>query len=132
MKEDMNRKLQLLVSVITEPDEFGIFVNNLEASTHGRLDYANLNLSDELVARFKFWQKWYWDIRSKREKIDWKTFESYGLALAIDLKLFLGNENYHVSYEPGIKKDAIEEEIIIKSPDGFPELNTVTNYWEMD
>lgn len=134
--KNTNRKLQLLVSVMDHQsgsdDRFGIYVNDLETCTHSRLDYHKFNLPDELIGRFNFWQNWYNTcVHERQSEIDWKAFVAYGLTLAIDLKLFLGDENYHVSFGK-IRADDGEVEIILKNQADFPYCKMVTSYDELD
>lgn len=57
--------------------------------------YGNFDLPDWLVKRFQYWTGWYncehqpGDIN---EKMDWESFNAYGLSLAVDLKRVVGDK----------------------------------------
>ena len=63
------------------------------------MDYADLPISADLVARFQRWTEWH-DLSStldRRQAADWELHSLYAWGLAIDLKRELG-EDYYVEY----------------------------------
>ncbi len=89
----------------------GLWVPSKSGEGLGNASYDSYNLPKDLLDRFHIWEGWFTDRRpedsDENQKMDWKLFDSYGRALAIDLKRFLGKD-YHIFY--GDVKDC--EEII--------------------
>lgn len=67
-------------------------------------DYERFGLPQELVARFKYWERWYSDAmpgwNDEQNKTDQKLFDAYGLSLAIDLKRFVGEKHRIIYGQP--------------------------------
>jgi hypothetical protein len=78
-------------------------------------DYKSFDLPEDLVRRFEFWTRWFSDQKceysDEKNNMDRKLFNDYGRTLAIDLKLFVGEE-WRVFY--GHKTSADIVEILLK------------------
>lgn len=74
-------------------------------------DYGLFALPQELITRFKYWERWFSDAvpewNDEQNKTDRKLYNAYGLSLAIDLKRFFG-EKYRVFYGHFTDKDCVE------------------------
>lgn len=57
------------------------------------------------MARFVFWSAWYESCTPEKigEELDWDSWNAYELSLAIDLKNFLGNDQF-VLDEAGLRE----------------------------
>lgn len=64
-------------------------------------EYERFNLPQDLITRFKYWERWFSDAvpgwNNKQNKTDKKLYDAYGLSLAVDLKRFIG-EKHRVFY----------------------------------
>ena len=78
--------------------------------------YQGLDLPQWLIDRMEYWSAWYESYVPEEieVKMDWESFEAYGLSLAIDLKRIVGNR-YVVYY--GTKK---EIQIVPFNPGNLP------------
>ncbi|MCX6906540.1 MAG: hypothetical protein NTY01_00695 [Verrucomicrobia bacterium] len=77
----------------------GIWEYSDDKYLHGNLSYASLRLPPWLIERFDYWTWWFNRMTPETgaNAPDDDLFEAYGLSLAIDLKLWVG-ERFDVYY----------------------------------
>lgn len=84
------------------------------------VDYERFDLPKELVQRFNYWTAWFnnrkFEIEDEQNQIDHKLFETYGLSLAVDLKLFLQHD-YRVFYGHDTEDNCVEVDLIHRNYD---------------
>jgi hypothetical protein len=101
MKTDISNNTEGTKRVFVDMDwgSTGLWVPYDEDDHLANVSYESFGLPKELLERFYEWGKWYNDqlpgASDEENKMDRKLFESYGLAIAIDLKRFLG-DSYRV------------------------------------
>ncbi len=93
-----------IIYVWCDWESTGIWVTYEKDPHLKNADYQQFDLPQELIARFKYWERWFSDAMpewsNERNKTDKKLYDAYGFSLAIDLKRFVGDKNRVVYGSP--------------------------------